>query len=138
MAKRKRKAVDLDEDIKVGEGDEIITDWAHGFDVIEEIAERFRKLPREFEWKKVDPNFTAYPELERALESLEGRRELLDLFEKFPGASLCRSFYDHDSPGCSGFYLEAFVRKRHVEYVRKAFAALLGAINDQLEELDAR
>jgi hypothetical protein len=37
MAKRKSKAVDLDEDIKVGEGDKTITDWNYGFDVIDQI-----------------------------------------------------------------------------------------------------
>jgi hypothetical protein len=82
--------VDLDEDIKVGERDEIITDWAHGFDVTEEIAERLWKLLPEFEWKKVGPNLTAYPEFAGALGRLEGRRELLDLFEKLARSSLCR------------------------------------------------
>jgi hypothetical protein len=32
--------------------------------------------------------------------------------------------------------LEAFVKKRHLEYVQNAFAALLKAIDDQLKELD--
>jgi hypothetical protein len=27
-------SVDLDKDIKIGEGDETISDWHHGFDVI--------------------------------------------------------------------------------------------------------
>jgi hypothetical protein len=133
---RKSKAVDLDEDIKVGEGDETITEWQHGFDVIDEIAERLWELPPEFEWEKVSPKVTGYPEFINALERLEGKRELLELFEKFPGANLCQSFYDHGSPRCSGFYVEAFVKQRHLDYVQKAFAALLDAIDDHLEELN--
>jgi hypothetical protein len=34
---KKKAAVDLDEDVKVGEGDDIITDWYEGFNVIDEI-----------------------------------------------------------------------------------------------------
>jgi hypothetical protein len=68
MAKRKRKAVDLDEDIKVGEGDETITDWKHGFDVIDQIDDRLWELPPEFEWEKVGRHLTAYPEFLAALE----------------------------------------------------------------------
>jgi hypothetical protein len=77
MANRKRKAaIDLDEDIKVGEGDETISDWYHRFDVIEEIDWRLRKLPPEFEWEKVGRGLTAYPEFLGALERLEGKRDL--------------------------------------------------------------
>src|SRR5271165_6630644 len=109
----KRKAsVDLDKDIKVGEGDETINDWHHGLNVIDEISARLWNGP-ELDWVKVGRDLTAYPEFVDSLEGLEGKQDLLDLFEKFPGASLCRSFYDHGSPGCSGFYLEAFVTRRN-------------------------
>ncbi len=54
MSKRKRKAaIDLDEDIKAGEGDQTISDWEHGFDVIDEIGERLWDFPLELKWKKL-------------------------------------------------------------------------------------
>jgi hypothetical protein len=45
MHKRKT-AADLNEDIKVGEGDETISDWNHGFDVVDEIDESSGKYRR--------------------------------------------------------------------------------------------
>jgi hypothetical protein len=84
------------------------------------------------EWDKIEGEVSAYPEFLDHIEGLEGKRDLLGLFEKFPGASLSRSFYDHGSPGCSGFYVEAFVTRRHLEYVQNAFSALLMAIDGQL------
>jgi hypothetical protein len=134
MHKRKT-AADLNEDIKVGEGDETISDWNHGFDVVDEIDERLWELPADFEWTKIERELSSYSEFVDGLEALEGKSDLLKLFEKFPGASLCHSFYDHGSPGCSGFYLEAFVKRRHLDYVQNAFTALLKAIDSQLEQL---
>jgi hypothetical protein len=36
---------DLDEDIKVGKGDETISEWYHGFDIIDEINARLWGAP---------------------------------------------------------------------------------------------
>jgi hypothetical protein len=94
-------SVDLDKDINIGEGDETISHWHHGFDVIDEISRRLWNAP-ELEWAKIERDLNAYPEFVDSLERLEGKRDLLDLFEKLPGASLCRSFYDHGSPGVAG------------------------------------
>lgn len=131
---KKTTQLDLDEDIKIGEGDETIVDWYHGFDVIDKLNERLWDAP-EIEWSKIEACLTAYPEFVNRLEGLEDKRDLLKLFEEFPGASVCHSSYDHGSPGCSGFYLEAFVTKRHVEYAQNAFSALLEAIDGQLEKM---
>jgi len=90
------------------------------------------ELPADFEWTKIERELSSYSEFVDGLEALEGKSDLLKLFEKFPGASLCHSFYDHGSPGCSGFYLEAFVKRRHLDYVQNAFTALLKAIDSQL------
>jgi len=87
----------------------------------------------ELEWDKIEANLAQYSEFVGHLDGLEGEKELLELFEKFPGASLSSSFYDHGSPGCSGFYLEAVVKRRHLEYVQDAFSALLKAIEGQLK-----
>jgi hypothetical protein len=71
---------------------------------------------------KIADELTAYPEFADRLERLEGEQVLLKLFEEFPGASIAYSFYDHGSPGCSGFYVEAFVTRKHLAYVEKALA----------------
>jgi hypothetical protein len=101
MPKRARKAaVDLDEAIKVGEGDETISDWYHGFDVIDEINMCLWDEP-ELEWEKIADELTAYPEFADRLEGLEGEQDPIRLFEEFPGANIAHCFYDHGSPGCS-------------------------------------
>jgi len=135
MPKRERKAaVDLDEDIKVGEGTKQSATGTMGLMSSMKINTRLWDAP-ELEWEKIESALTAYPEFAGRLEGLEGKQDLLKLFEKFPGASLSNSFYDHGSPGCSGFYLEASVTRKHLEYVQNAFSALLMAIDTQLGKL---
>jgi hypothetical protein len=57
---KKKAAVDLDEDVKVGEGDDFITDWYEGFDVIDEIqACLFEGF--ESEWDKIEADLAQYP-----------------------------------------------------------------------------
>ena len=57
---KKKAAVDLNEDVKVGEGDDIITDWYEGFDVIDEIqACLFEGF--ESEWDKIEADLAQYP-----------------------------------------------------------------------------
>ena len=92
MAKRKSKSVNLSKDVSVGEGDETITDWACGLNVIEEIAKRLWRLPLEFEWDKVAPKITAYPEFADPLESSQPGGLWAGFTEKPSRASSCRSW----------------------------------------------
>jgi hypothetical protein len=71
----------LNEDIKVGGGDETISDWNHGFDVVDEIDERLWELPADFEWTKIERELSSYSEFVDGLEALEGKSDLLKLFE---------------------------------------------------------
>ena len=73
MMSKRKASVDLDEDIKVGAGGETISDWDHGFDVIDEMSALLWNAP-EIEWAKVERALTAYPEFVDNLDCLEVKR----------------------------------------------------------------
>lgn len=113
----------------VGEGDDFVESWYHGFDApmssIEDRileAESFDLLP--IEWDKVLRGLTGVDRLKESEIIIDYSTETHIFFENIPGAYVEYEKWGGHSPGLSGVYVEVYVLNSNLKSILRKMSCI--------------